>query len=110
MAFKQVTYLEQFVVSAGQGLFHRGLALDRTTFRHGLRGPDPGHNVLTLSVNQVFTVENVFTGGGVAGKAHTCCAVIPHVAEHHGLYVNSGAPACGNIVQFAIGVGAWVHP
>ena len=48
---------------------------------------------------------------GIAGEADAGGAVGAHVAEHHGLDVDTRCPRTGgDVVQAAVGVGAGVHP
>ena len=75
-----------------------------------LRGADAGDDVLALGVDQIFAVEGVLAGRGVAGEGDAGGAVLAHVAEHHGLDVDGGAPFGRDVVQAAVGDGALVHP
>ncbi len=47
---------------------------------------------------------------GLRVKATPVAEVVAHIAEHHGLHVDRGAPAFRNIVQAAVSIGALVHP
>ena len=75
-----------------------------------LRGADAGHDVLALSVDQVFAVEDVLTRCGVAREGHAGCGVVAHVAEYHGLHRYGGTPLGGDVVELAVEDGALVHP
>ena len=76
----------------------------------GGRRTDAGHHVLALGVDEVFAEQGLLAGGGVAGERHARAGVLAGVAEHHGLYVDGGAPVVGNLVHAAVGVGAGVVP
>ena len=75
-----------------------------------LRRADARHHVLALGVHQVFAVEQVGAGRGIAREGDAGGAILAHVAEHHGLHVDRGAPALGDRMQAAVGDGALVHP
>ena len=75
-----------------------------------LRRADAGDHVLALRIDQELAVERLLAGRRVAGEGDAGRRGLAHVAEHHGLHVDGGAPALGNVVQAAIGDGARVHP
>ena len=75
-----------------------------------LRRPDAGHDVFPLGVDEVFAVEDILAGGRVAGEGHAGSAVIPHVAKHHALDVDGGAPLVGDLVLATVDDRALVHP
>ena len=45
----------------------------------GQRCADPRHDVLSLRVDQILAVENIFSGGGIAGEGHARTTIFPHV-------------------------------
>ena len=110
VALELVAHFQQLVVGGGQRLLHADLAGFGAGLGERLRGADAGDDVLALGVDQELAVEDVFAGAGVAGEADAGGAVVAHVAEHHGLDVDGGAPVGGDVVQAAVGVGARVHP
>ncbi len=57
---------------------------------HG--GADTGDDVLALRVHQEFAKQNFFTCCGVTSKRYARAGGFAHVAEHHHLHVDSGAP------------------
>ena len=73
-------------------------------------GADTGHHVLSLGVDQPFSVELVVAGGGVAGERHAGGGGVAHVSEDHGLHVDGGAPVIGNLLNLAVGDGALAVP
>ena len=75
-----------------------------------LRRADAGDHVLALRVDEEFAVELPFTGRGIARKGNAGRGALAHIAEHHGLHVDRGAPAFRNAVQTPIGDRALVHP
>ena len=75
-----------------------------------LRRADTGYHVFSLSVDEVFAVENVFARSGVAREGHACSRRLAHVTEHHRLYVHGRSPFGGDVVQLAVQDGALVHP
>ena len=100
--------LFQAVRDVGKLLVHLGHILGQLGDVAG--STDTGNHVLALGVDQVLAEQSLFTGGGVAGKGNAGTGVLVQVAEHHGLYVNSGAPAVGDFVHAAVYVGAGVVP
>ena len=87
----------------GAGLLARGLG-------DLLRRADAGDHVLALRVDEEFAVELLLAGRGIAREGDAGRRGLAHIAEHHGLHVDRGAPAFRNVVQAAIGDGALVHP
>ena len=75
-----------------------------------LRSADTGNYVFTLSVNEVFTVENIFTGSSVAAEAYTCSRSFTHVTEYHSHNRNSCTPFVWNSFHLTIKDSAFVHP
>ena len=69
-----------------------------------------GNHILALCVDEVFAVEDVFAGSGVAGEGYTGSRRVAHVAEYHGLYVHGRTPLFGDLVHAAVEDGAFVHP
>src|SRR3546814_475633 len=57
-----------------------------------------------------LAVEHVLAGRGVTGEGDAGGTVAAHIAEHHGLDVDRGAPAFGDAVELAVDDGALVHP
>ena len=87
--------------------FQRSTIIDRS---HRLWSTNTGHNVFTLSVNQIFTVVNVFTGSRVKREANTCCTIVTGITEYHGLNVNGCTPVARNVVQFTVSNSTSSHP
>ena len=75
-----------------------------------LRRADAGNYVFALSVDQVFAVEDVLAGGGIAAEGHAGGAIVAHIAVYHSLYVDGRTPFFGDLVHAAIYDGAFVHP
>ena len=75
-----------------------------------LRCADTSHNVFTLGVDEVLTVEHLFTIGRVTRESHTRGTGVTHVAEDHGLDVNSRTPLRRNVVLLAVDYCALVAP
>ena len=49
-----------------------------------LRGSDPGHNILALGIDQIFSIENIFAGSRVSRERDTGHRIGSHVSEDHG--------------------------
>ena len=75
-----------------------------------LRRADAGDHVLALRVDQELAVERLLAGRGIAREGDAGGRGLAHIAEHHRLHVDGGAPARGDVVQLAVGDGARVHP
>ena len=63
---------------------------------------DTGDNVLTLGVDQIFTVKEVFARGRIAREGHSRGAALAHIAENHGLHVDGCAPVIVKTVHFTV--------
>ena len=75
---------------------------------HG--GTNACNDVFTLGVGQELTEEALCAGSGVTCEGYAGTAVIAHVAECHGLYVDRCAPAVGDIIVTSVNVGTGVVP
>ena len=69
------------------------------------RGADTGNDIFALGVHKVLAVELLLAGGGVTGEGNACARSVAHVAEHHRLYIDGGAPIVGDVVHGAVDVG-----
>ena len=87
----------------GAGLLARGLG-------DLLRRADAGDHVLALGIDQELAVEPLLAGRGIAREGDAGRRGLAHIAEHHGLHIDRGAPALRDVVQAPIGDGALVHP
>ena len=67
-------------------------------------------NVLALCVCQELTEQTLFACSGVTSERNACTAIVAHVTESHGLNVNGGAPAVGDIVISSVNVSSGVVP
>ncbi len=93
--------------------FHRqlvGTALLARLLGDVLRRADAGDDVLALRVDQELAVQLALAGRGVAGEGNAGGRGLAHVAEHHRLHVDGGAPGFRDVVQLAVGHRARVHP
>ena len=75
-----------------------------------LRSTDTRNNIFTLGVNQVFTIEEVFTRSSVTAEANPCSRSLTHVTEYHRLYADSRTPFIRNTLHLAVKDGTFVHP
>ena len=103
LLFERLADLLQLLVGAGKHRFVLHLG-------HGLGRPHAGDDVFALGVDQILAVEGVFAGGRVTGEGHASRAVVAHVAEHHALHVDGGAPLVGDLVLAAVENRPLVHP
>ena len=87
----------------GAGLLARGLG-------DLLRRADAGDHVLALGIDQKLAVEALVAGRRIACEGDAGRRGLAHIAEHHGLDIDRGAPAFRDAVQAPIGDGALVHP
>ena len=65
-------------------------------------GADTRDHVLALGVDEPLAVELVVAGGRIAAEGDTGCGGVAHVAEHHALHVDSGAPVIRNLFDAAV--------
>ena len=82
MRLQPVVQLHQLAVDFRHFLFHLGDRLGRA---------DARHHVLALRIDQVFAVDHVLAGAGIAREAHAGTRIAAHVAEHHGADADRGA-------------------
>ncbi len=68
------------------------------------------NNIFTLGIDQVFTEENLFARGGVAGKGNARARIFVKVTENHGLNINRSAPGIGDVIHAAVNIGARIVP
>ena len=103
MRLEPVVQLHQLAVDLRHFLFHVG---DR------LGCADARDHVLALGVGQIFAVDHVLAGAGIAGKAHAGTGIAAHVAEHHGAHVDRGAVGLilGDLELLAVVHRALAHP
>jgi len=93
--------LFQLLEDPGHLLFH---------IRDAERRPGTSHHVLALRVDEIFAVELSSPGGGIARESDTGRAIVPHVPEHHRLYVDGGPDVVRYVVRLAVIPGPIVIP
>ena len=76
-----------------------GTGIDAGRLGDVLRRADAGHDILALRIHQEFAVEQLLAGRRIAGEGNAGGRGLAHIAEHHGLHVDRGAPAFRDIVQ-----------
>jgi len=94
----------EFFINPRERLVHLGHV--RFQLVDGVRRANARNHVLALRVDHVLAVEFPFAGGGVAGERHARRRCRPHVAEHHRLHGDGGAPVAGDLVHAPVGAGA----
>src|SRR3546814_12908036 len=65
---------------------------------------------LALGIDQPFAIPGARAGRGVAGKCDASGRSVAHIAEHHRLDIDSGAPFAGDGIQAAIDFRAVAFP
>ena len=75
-----------------------------------LGGPDAGHHIFALRVDQELAIELVLASGWVAGERNPGAGVVAGVAEHHGLHVDRGAVEAGDAFDSAVRQGLVTVP
>ena len=77
-----------------------------------LGSADARHHILALRIHQIFAIQQVFAGGGVARKTDSGGRIIAAIAEHHGADINRRT--IGHLrrdFKFAAVInGAFAHP
>ena len=101
MLFKVVRDGDELLVHLGHNVLELVNCLRRT---------NAGDDVFALRVHQELAVELALTGRGVAGKRNAGARRFAHVAEHHALHVDGGAPRAGDVVHAAVVVGTGIVP
>ena len=103
MRLQPVVQLDQLAVDSRHFLFHLGNRLGCAY---------PRYHILALRVDQVFAVNEILAGAGIAREANAGAGIITHVAKHHGAYIHRGT-AClilGNPELLAIIHCTLAHP
>ena len=111
--FERGTDGVELLVGLGHGVLHAHEVLVLLVLRvvvDRARGADAGHDVFALGVHQPLAVELVVAGGRVAGEGHAGGGGVAHVAEHHRLDVDRGAPLVRNAFDAAVGDGLLAVP
>ena len=84
-------------------LFARG-------FGQRLRRANAGDDIFALRVDQELAVERLGARARIARERNAGRARLAHIAKHHRLHIDGGAPAFGDVVVLAIEDRAIVHP
>ena len=100
-----------------EGRGHRGLHRGLVGFRLLAGGlgdvlgrADAGDHVLALGVDQELAIELGGAGRGAAREGDAGGRGLAHIAEHHRLDIDGGAPARRYGMQLAVFDGARIHP
>ena len=75
-----------------------------------LRCADTRNDILALCVDQILTEDALAACCGVTGEGDACAGRVSHVAEDHGLNVDSGTPGIRDIIHHTVVVCAGVVP
>ena len=113
MCLELCAHLVKLAENIRHRLFHRQIitaAIRTGRHRQWQRRANTRDDIFALGVDQILAIEGVFASRRVSGEGNTGGAVIPHIAEHHGLDIHRRAPACRNAVEPAIGGRARIHP
>ena len=113
MLFQQGTNPDKLRIGLGHHTFERGpvgSGSDPCRFRNILWRPDTGHHILALRIDQKLAIKFLRPGRWIPRKRHAGCRRLAEIAEHHGLHIHGGSPACGNTMQLAIFVRPRIHP
>jgi hypothetical protein len=78
--------------------------------RDAERCPGTCHHVLALRVDEIFAVELFPPGGGITRESDTRRAIVPHVPEHHHLYVDGSPDVVRYVVRLSVIPGPIVVP
>ena len=113
MLFEQRVDPRQLLERLGHRGFHRclvGAGFLARIFGDVLRRANAGHHVFALRVDQEFAVQPALAGRGIARERDPGRRGIAHIAEHHRLDVDRGAPGFRNVMQPPVGHRARIHP
>ena len=122
--FEFVLKIVKLCIYFGHSLFHRrilGCALffaDSCALCPALRSnlcnllwcTNTSHNVLTLCINKVLTVEQVLAITGITAEAYTSSRGVAHITEYHCHDADGCTPLVGNTLHLAVDDGTLVHP
>ena len=101
MVFKQINVSHKFTVCFWKCVFHS---------RDVRRGSDSSNNIFTLCVDEVLTIQHIFTCARVPSKTDACARRISHVSEHHCLYIHSGTFQANNLIDRHVFLGTVTVP
>ena len=93
--------------------FHQLFVRCRHFFRqiaNRMRRPHTGDDIFALRVNQIFTIEHLLAGCGVACETDARAGVVAHVSEHHRLHVRRGTDVVRNPLHSSVICGFVVPP
>ena len=110
VAFEFLVDVLELLVDVRHRLLERFLVADRLRFGNWQRRANSGDNVLALRVRKVFAEKFALAGRRIACECDPGGAVFAHVAEHHRLHRDGGAPVVRDSVQLAIGDRALIVP
>ena len=113
MPFELYRDLCQLFERRRHAFFHGGARRPRSfacTTGDRLWRANSGDHVLTLRINQEFTVERPLAGRWIARERHARARGVATIAKHHRLHIHRCAPILGNVVQPAIGFGPRAGP
>ena len=71
-------------------------------FINGVSIADAGNHIFTLGVEQIFSPEFVFSGGGVSRKSNSRTGSFFHISKNHGHYVDCSAQIMRNTIRIAV--------
>ena len=74
------------------------------------RSTNTSNYILTLCIGQELTEQTFCSGSRVTGKRNTSTAIISHVSECHGLYIDCSTPGIRNIIVTTIYICSRVVP
>ncbi len=63
-----------------------------------------------MGIDEVFTIEEIFSRCGIAAEAYAGSAGLTHIAEYHSHNTNRGTPLIGYAFHLAIENSALIHP
>ena len=79
-------------------------------FCNRLGGPNAGHDILALGVDEELAVELLRTRRRVACETHAGRGAVAAVAEDHHLHVDGGADVIRNLIDAAVLLRPRIHP
>jgi hypothetical protein len=124
MFFEAPGDIEQVAIGAREVLLERGVTraalalIDLVARRPRASGAqadlagraDASDHILALRIGQELAINALLAGCGIAGEGDAGCAIRTQVAEDHRLNSDCGTPVARDIVDPAVGDGAFVVP
>ena len=93
VVFQSLDDVDELGIHLGVGVLEVG---------DGGRSAHAGDDIFALSVHEVLAEETLLARCGVSGERNARTGGVAHVAEHHHLDIDGGAPVAGDVVHTTV--------